>query len=40
MQKYSDLNSNIEIHKFETLSAKSRISRYLNSNIEIHKFFN
>ena len=33
----TNLNSNIEIHKFNASYSASRASLYLNSNIEIHK---
>ena len=33
-----DLNSNIEIHKFQNLFEFCTIYQNLNSNIEIHKF--
>ena len=36
---YSNLNSNIEIHKLTVKMTIFYLTLYLNSNIEIHKYY-
>ena len=40
MRRYNYLNSNIEIHKLQTVKVLKNPLMHLNSNIEIHKYKN